>query len=870
MKNRLVLRLPLFFFLAFSLVPQVVAEEQSISEFISKLQESIERKDIPAYLESFSDEMREKEELDIKGKFNLLQMDSVTLFKPSKLTQTKSEAKVYLQALFQNSYSVAIETWHLSLIKMDNQWLIEQKNVLGSARIMYKIKIPSERAERVKSIEVKHEDINLSFKEAIIFYDNIPGLETGLLILGKGHLYFSPSDAGEKHQLDLLYKKGFLEDELTYAYLRFSDQFFQKNIRIVKHPDGESFQASTVEKNRAYSLFSRYYPRSFTIENSLNKELLTILPQGEEAVFSFEGKKLGDLAYIYSPFRPEEINLYRWKDDKIINLYSPHKEGRARRIFLSFLDMFKVESYKIEIDFRPQQFYISGKAKVEVRSRVESLGRIMLKLNSKLDILRIDDEEKRALIYSQDKLRGSLYVYFIRPLPENKPYSIEIYYRGKLPPPEQKADVIAGPRSDKNLVYLASKSETYLFSRRTFWYPSPASNDYFKARLRIIVPPEYQCISNGELVEKSRLNAVERVEEIEKTGSSVYIFETKYPVKYLSFLAGKFTKVEEDLEPLPLKYFYSSGVSFQKKDLFEDAKNVIQFYESKFGPYPYEKLSIVRRIWSTSGGYSPASFIIINELPRVQNKNLYVNTRSPVDLSRWKEYFIAHEIAHQWWGQAVTWKTYHDQWLSEGLAQFSATLYLVERRGEEVFPSILKKFSKWTRKKSIWGRITLGSRLDYHDPEAYQAIIYDKASLALNMLRDLLGDEAFFKGLKEFFSKHKYGAASTKDFIRTIEEVSGKDLEVFFRNWFDSYVLPEARFSRSILKRKGRYLLKLRISQPKEFFVFPLWVEWSENGNRVKKMLVIDEQNEEFNFELKSKPRKIRINPDKAVPGRFN
>jgi hypothetical protein len=870
MKNRSVLWLPLFFFLAFSLAPQVVAEEQSISEFISQLQESIERKDIPAYLESFSDELREKEESDIKDKFNLLQMDSVTLFKPSKLTQTERKAKLYLQAMFQNSYSVAIETWHLSLIETSNQWLIEQKNVLGSVHIMYKIKIPSERAEKVKSIEVEHEDINLSFKEAILFYDNIPGLETGLLILGKGHLHFSPSDAGEKHQLDLLYKRSFLEDELTYAYLRFSDEFFQKNIRIVKHPDGENLQASTMEKNRAYSLFSKYYPRSFTIENSLNKELLSTLPQGKEAVFSFEGGKLGDLTYIYSPFTPEEITLYRWKDDKIINLYSSHKKGRAKRIFLSFLDMFEVESYKIDIDFRPQQFYISGKAKVEVKSRVESLRRIMLKLNSKLDILRIDDEERRALIYSQDKLRESLYVYFITPLPQNKPYSIEIYYRGKLEPPKQVTDVIAGPASDQNLAYLASKSETYLFNRRAFWYPSPAGNDYFKARLRIIVPPEYQCISNGELVEKSRLNDVERVEEIEKTGSSVSIFETKYPIKYLSFFVGKLTMAEEDLESLPLKHFDSSGVSFQKKGLLEEAKNIIQFYESKFGPYPYEKLSIVRRIWPTSGGYSPASFIVINELPRVQNKDLYINARSPVDLSRWKEYFIAHEIAHQWWGQAVTWKTYHDQWLSEGLAQFSATLYLVERRGEEVFPAILKKFSQWTRKKSIWGPITLGSRLNYHDPEAYQTIIYDKASLALSMLRDLLGEETFFKGLREFFSRHKYGAASTKDFIKTIEDVSGKDLEVFFRNWFYSYDLPEARFSHSVLKKEGRYMLKLRITQPKELFVFPLWVEWDENGNRVKKRLIINEQSEEFNFELMSKPRKIKVNPDKAVPGRFN
>jgi hypothetical protein len=869
MKDRFISRLSLFFFLAFALIPYVAAEKQSISEFISQIQKSLESKDIPAYLESFSDEIRDKEALIVKDKFNKLLMDSVTLLKPNKLTQTENEASVYLQALFQNSYSAAIETWHLSLIKVNGQWQIEQKNALGSVSLMYKVKIPSERVERVKSIEVKHEDIKLSFKDAIVFYDNIPDIETGLLILGKGHLRFSPSDQGEKHQLDLIYKKSFLEDEIKYAYLRFSNHFFQKNIRIVKSPNEELFRVSSQDRDKAYSLFSEHYSQSFTIVNSLNKELLTSLPQGEEAVFDFEGKKLGDLTYIYSPFAAEEINLYRPKDDKIINLYSPHEGEREKKLFISFVDMFEVKSYKIEIDFRPKQSYISGKAKVEVESKVDSLERIMLKLNPKLDILRICDEEKRALIYNQDKLRGTLYIYFVYPPPENKPYSVEIYYRGKLVPPRQVTDVIAGPEFNKDFGYVPSRYRTYLFSKSAFWYPTPPADDYFKARLRIIIPPEYQCISNGELIEQTRLNDVERVEEIEKTGSSVYIFETKFPVKYLSFLVGKFTNVEEDTESLPLQHLYSSGISFQRKGLIKDAKNIVQFYEDKFGPYPYEKLSIVRRVWSTTGGHSPASFIIINELARAPNGTASVNMRSPVDLSRWKEYFIAHEIAHQWWGQAVTWKTYHDLWLSEGLAQFSATLYLIERHGEGVIPAILRRYSQWTGKQSKWGPITLGSRLNYHDPEVYQAIIYNKASLALNMLRDILGGEVFFRGLREFHRRYKYGAASTKDFVKTIEEISGRDLTIFFKSWFDSYVLPEVRVTHSVFKREGEYILKLNINQLQELFVFPLWIEWVENGKKVKKRLIIDEKKEEFEFEMQDKPERIKINPHKAVPGKF-
>ena len=799
-------------------------------------------------------------------------MDSASLFKASKVYQTGNEARVYLQAFFQNSFSSVIETWNLLFFQVDGKWQIKEKVVVGNYNTLYKIEIPSDRVEKAKLIEIEHADIKLSFEDAILFYDNVPNLETALLILGDGHLHFSPSDPKEKHLLEMVYKKSFLEDTLKYAYLRFSNLFFAENIKIVKGLEEKNFPLSDARRNEAYSLFVKHYSRSFTVENSLNGKLLSFLPQGDQAVIEFKGKKLGDLSYIYSPFTDEEISLFRWKDDKIINLYSPITDEHEQKLFISFVQMYEVKRYQVDIDFDPRQSYLSGKANIEIESRVPTLDRVKFKFNPELDIVRIYDQERRDLFYSQDKLRKFLYVYFVHPPPPNKPYSIEIFYRGRLIPPEETADAVStaqvqyGERYD----FTYHKFDTHFYSRRVLWYPAPPDEDYFEARLRIIVPPEYVCISNGELVEKTRLNDVEEVERIEKIGSSVYIFETKYPLKYLSFIVGRFTKENEDVGSLPLRLYHSAFSLFQKRDLVEEAKDIIRFYESKFGPYPYEKLSIVRRSWLTSGGQSPASFIVLNELPRVPNGGRLISNRGPVDLSRWKEYFIAHEIAHQWWGQGVTWKTYHDQWLSEGLAQFASVLYLKEKYGNRAFSNILKKFSQWTEKKSEWGPITLGSRISYFDLDAYQAIIYNKSSLVLNMLKDLIGEELFFKGLKEFFRRYQYGVASTNDFINIIEEISGKALRPFFKKWFDSYLLPEVRVYQSFEKRsEGGYVLRLRISQLKEPFLFPLWIEWRENGKLVEKKVIIDERKKTFDFELRNKPRKIKVNPNKAVPGKF-
>jgi aminopeptidase N len=279
----------------------------------------------------------------------------------------------------------------------------------------------------------------------------------------------------------------------------------------------------------------------------------------------------------------------------------------------------------------------------------------------------------------------------------------------------------------------------------------------------------------------------------------------------------------------------------------------------------------------TAGGHSPASFIVLNEFPRVSRldggirSRLIGNPDSPVDLSsKWREYFIAHEIAHQWWGQGVTSARYRDQWLSEGLAQYAAVLYLRSRYGDGALRDILEKFSKWTEKKSKWGPITLGSRLSFTDFEAYQAIIYDKTALVLNMLRDLLGDEVFFSGLKGFFAEHKYSAASTGQFCRMMEKVSGRDLADFFHLWFDSHVLPETKVNTSIVKRKDGSFLKVRVNQLLDTFVFPLWITWEdESGELRREKLVVDKKSQEFEVPLSGSARKVAVNPDKAVPGKF-
>jgi aminopeptidase N len=232
---------------------------------------------------------------------------------------------------------------------------------------------------------------------------------------------------------------------------------------------------------------------------------------------------------------------------------------------------------------------------------------------------------------------------------------------------------------------------------------------------------------------------------------------------------------------------------------------------------------------------------------------------------------LAHEIAHQWWGQGVTWARYRDHWLSEGLAQYSAALFLQAKYGPGAFSNILKKFSRWTEKKANWGSILLGSRLSFIDFQAYQAIIYNKTALVLNMLHDLLGAEVFFDGLREFFRQHKFSAAATGQFTRLMERISGRSLEAFFSPWLDSHLLPEVRVSHRTEKREDGYLLKVRVEQENDLFVFPLWIEWQgRNGSQGRVKVIVESGSQDYDLPLPAAPTRVRVNPDNAVPGKFN
>jgi hypothetical protein len=860
-----------FLALAF-FVPALLASPpvpNPLDDFVCRLQKNLQERDLAAYLALFSPALRAGEAAALDDHFNAAGLATAKSRRAGVADADSAEPRVVLQVLFENDHAALVESWQLRLGRSGEGWTVRNKTVAGTISNLHKLRIPETPGTRASRVEIVHTDFRLTFENAAVFADNLPDVETALVVVGRGRVRFEPSNAEERHQLELLYKQPVFEDAVESVYLRAANDFFPRLVRI--EPAGPGAPPVTpLETATAAALFGNVYARSFTIETPFARQPLSFLPQGEETVVDFRTKRSGEMTYIFSPFTEEEVSLFDRSRDRLVSLYSPEdaETPGLRRMYMSLGERFDVRHYDVEVGYDPESRDLSGKARIEILSRSETLDHLKFRFASELEILKVVDDEKRELFFTRDKLRKIVYIYLLSPFRRGESGGLEVFYRGRIVPPIPTTDVALGGGQDRFV--FRPRYLTTLFTQSADWYPAPTTDDYFTARLKVLVPPEYQCVAGGELVERGRFGGAADVAEIEKLGNPYFIFEFRRPVKYLAFLAGQLDRLNVSGGAVPIETFAATDLRMQRWDFTADARRVLDFFVKLFGPFPYEKLTVIQRLWPASGGHSPAGFVVLNEQPWIGDRPFPANLSSPVDLSSYEGYFLAHEIAHQWWGQGVSWTSYRDQWLSEGLSQFAAALYIREAHGERAFAAVLKKFAMWTERKSARGPISLGSRLSYTDFDAFQAIVYDKASLALFMLKEILGEEAFFAGLRDFFAAHRFGPARTSDFVKAMEKASGRELSSFFAGWFFAHELPRVRVTAEPAREDGADRLRVRVVQLNGPFVFPLSLTWLENGRPARGVIIVEERDREFLLPAAARPENIRVNPDRSVPGRFD
>jgi predicted metalloprotease with PDZ domain len=281
------------------------------------------------------------------------------------------------------------------------------------------------------------------------------------------------------------------------------------------------------------------------------------------------------------------------------------------------------------------------------------------------------------------------------------------------------------------------------------------------------------------------------------------VFDASRPARYLAVVISRFNPVESTQLKLTTTPKTDGDVGIyveanprqvgRARDMLEKTSAVFQFYASIVGDAPYSSFTLALTESDRPGGHSPPYFAVLNQ---VVQSSTFVWRNDPVSFDSYPTFFLAHELAHQWWGHAVGWKNYHEQWLSEGFAQYFAAMYADKERPGSVLGNLLRQMRHTAIQMSDQGPVYLGYRLGHirGDDKVFRAIIYNKGAMVLHMLRRLLGDEQFFSGLRAFYAEWKFKKAGTDDFRIAMERVSGRDLNRFFETWIYKTDIPTVKF----------------------------------------------------------------------------
>ncbi|MEA3461973.1 MAG: M1 family metallopeptidase, partial [Bacteroidota bacterium] len=276
------------------------------------------------------------------------------------------------------------------------------------------------------------------------------------------------------------------------------------------------------------------------------------------------------------------------------------------------------------------------------------------------------------------------------------------------------------------------------------------------------------------------------------------------------------------------------------------ATRPLDFFESYIAPFPYSKLANVQSK-TVYGGMENASCIFYHERT--------VNGKQD------HEHLFAHEIAHQWFGDAVSELDWHHIWLSEGFATYLTDIYIEQIHGREAF---VESMLDEKRQVIRFARRRLAPIVDTTLPVSTRLLnknSYEKAGWVLHMLRHDMGDELFHECVLAFYEKFKFSNALTEDFQAVAESVSGKDYNTFFRQWF--YQAGHPVLSAHWKKRGKRVHLEIIQHQEHHLFVFPLDIKFSNGKGEVfRETLSIHSASQSFTFKPPFKPADLVLDPD--------
>ena len=504
-----------------------------------------------------------------------------------------------------------------------------------------------------------------------------------------------------------------------------------------------------------------------------------------------------------------------------------------------------VINYRFDLELQDQDDRISGTADVDLRFVAEG------DTSLRFDLTNRDNATGRGMTVSAVSADGgslafthrdnALTITLPRRFEKDQRLRVQIAYAGI---PASGLKIANNKHGDRTFF-----SDNWPDKAR-HWLPT-VDHPYDKATSEMVVtaPAHYQVVSNGLQVEQTdRPGGRRRTHWRQAVPIAPWLYVlgvARFAVQHVDTFQGKAIQT----------WVYTQDRDAGFYDFAVPTRDVLEFYSNKVGPFSYEKLANVQSN-SVSGGMEAASAIFYSEGSVVGDRNV-----------RWRNVVI-HEIAHQWFGNAVTESDWDDVWLSEGFATYFTLLYIEHAYGRDEFLSGLEasrqRVLEFDKQRPDY-RVVHDNLSDMSQVTTGQ--IYQKGAWVLHMLRGVIGDEAFSAGIRSYYRAHQDGHATTADFRGEMERASGRDLRVFFDQWLTRGGLVRLNGDWSYRADTGTLSIRLAQRDRARTFAMPLKVGVYTAGSTTPTVTTVQlsDASHEFQIAVGQRPDRVVLDPNHFV-----
>ena len=734
----------------------------------------------------------------------------------------------------------------------------------------------------VSDLTIKRDRVVMTFNGTFHLAAPIDGKITGAIFVGNGTMKAEvpPSDF-ERANLRRLIKADSVTTDFSTATLRFTD-------------DTAALIGSQIQKGQAppqaVKLAGEINDRLLraTGANLASRLMMSVVNREDRGFFYayFDGGKIDDLEYIFDPHYRlptlyftinggERGLLYRegmYGPEVLMAFYGEDDYAKGVAAYSDAHDQVDVEHHDMTVDLR------SPKDKLSIRTRMR-----MLPLSNDLtaisfsigESLSAEDRQKKqmrvqavrlggaTIEHVQEEREGGFTVFLPKPAAKGQSLELEI---------DAEGDFLRQGEGINGTSYQRSNQA---------WYPRHGYLDRSTYSLTYLHPKNLKVASIGVRTAETDFPEDKNVRQTK--------YSMSHPVALITFALGPWqrhsetVKFENSDKAIPLEFNSISGaVAAIKEDfILAELNNSVRYFNALFGAYPYDSYSATFHPYGFGQGF-PSMLMI----PPTDRSSKYTFA------------FISHETAHQWWGNIVSWRSYRDQWLSEGFAEYSGLMYTSLRDGKgsgrellDEMRSSLKQPPRTitgvgTGRLNDVGPLVLGHRVSTTKTiGAYQALIYSKGALVLRMVHYLLsdpatGDDKAFKAMmRDFTDRYRNKSASTDDFRQVAGEYFArspigqkyqmKNLDWFFRQWVQGTEMPSYRVEYSFTNNPdGSVMIAGNVFQEgvDDKWFMPVPISFGFGGDAVANgSIAAFGPKTAFQIKLPRKPSKVEIDPQKWI-----